>query len=111
MRRKLAALLLAARSSAHINHDCTPSTRRLLDGVKVELRNVDDVWGRRVDGVTGESSRRASRRVGPGRLPCRRLDAVDWAPPVLDAIDAVTPVGCRRRTARDRQNQRADALT
>ena len=78
MRRKLAALLLAARSSAHINHDCTPSTRRLLDGVKVELRNVDDVWGRRVDGVTGESSRRASRRVGPGRLPCRRLDAIDW---------------------------------
>ena len=45
MRRKLAALLLAARSSAQINHDCTPSTRRLLDGVKAELRN------QRVDGV------------------------------------------------------------
>ena len=45
MRRKLAALLLAARSSAHINHDCTPSTRRLLDGAKAKLRN------QRVDGV------------------------------------------------------------
>ena len=45
MRRKLAALLLAARSSARINHDCTPSTRRLLDGANAELRN------QRVDGV------------------------------------------------------------
>ena len=40
MRRKLAALLLAARSSARINHDL-----HLLDGVKAELRN------QRVDGV------------------------------------------------------------
>ena len=46
MRRKLAALLLAARSSARINRDLyTPSTRRLLDGAKAELRS------QREDGV------------------------------------------------------------
>ena len=45
MRRKLAALLLAARSSAQIKLCGAHSTRRLLDGVKAELRN------QRVDGV------------------------------------------------------------
>ena len=46
MRRKLAALLLAARSSAQINHNLHAiDATRLLDGVKAELRN------QRVDGV------------------------------------------------------------
>ena len=45
MRRKLAALLLAVRSSVQIKFCGAHSTRRLLDGVKAELRN------QRVDGV------------------------------------------------------------
>ena len=54
----------------------------LLDVGIVSARHRRPMVYCRVDGVFGQ-------RFGPGRLPCRRLDAVNWAPPVLDAIDAV----------------------